>query len=119
MEDKQTGIEYFETLMRYIFNARVDLTKEAANEIMRKIENTYPEGSEVVMTLAERFREEGIALGEVKSLVKTTIRLLTKKLGTLPEEIKSGISKLDAETLEIIIVEIFEYEKLEDIKRYL
>ena len=123
LEDKQSGIEYFETLMRYIFSARVDLTKEVANEIMNKIETTYPEGSEVVMTLAEKFREEGvekgIEMGEKKSLVKTTIRLLTKKFGPLTEELKTDISKLDVDTLELITVEIFEYESLEDIKKYL
>lgn len=127
LEDKQTGIEYFETLMKYIFSARVDLTKEAVIEIMNKIETTYPEGSDLVMTLAEKFREEGkeegkqegIAIGEVKTLIKTTIRLLTKKFGVLPEEVKEKISKLDADTLEIIIVEIFECESIEDIKKYL
>lgn len=68
LEDQQTGIEYFETLMRYIFSARVDLTKEAVNEIMSKIETTYPEGSEVVMTLAEKFREEGKEEGIMKGM---------------------------------------------------
>ena len=127
LEDQQTGIEYFETLMRYIFSARVDLSKKDVNKILSKIETTYPEGSEVVMTLAERFREEGmeegmlkgLALGETNSLIKTNVRLLTKKFGTLPEEIKVGISKLDVETLELITVEIFEYESLDDIKKYL
>lgn len=75
------------------------------------------------MTLAERFREEGkekgIEIGEVKSLIKTTIMLLTKKFGALPDETKEKISKLDADTLEIIIVEIFEYKSLDDIKKYL
>lgn len=42
LEDKQTGIEYFETLMRYIFSARADLTINSVNEIINKIENTYP-----------------------------------------------------------------------------
>ena len=50
LEDKQSGIEYFETMMRYIFSARTDLTKETANEIMSKLETNYPEGSEVIMT---------------------------------------------------------------------
>lgn len=123
LEDKQTGIEYFETLMKYIFNARVDLTKEAIIKVMDKIESTYPEGSDLVMTLAEKFREEGkekgIEIGEVKSLIKTTIRLLTKKFGVLPDKTKEKISKLDADTLEIIIVEIFEYKSLDEINKYL
>ncbi len=30
------------------------------NGIINKTENTYTEGSEAIMTLAEKFREEGI-----------------------------------------------------------
>ena len=63
LDNKQTGIEYFETLMRYIFNARADLTRVDFNAVVKKIETTYPEGSEVVMTLAEIFREEGMEKG--------------------------------------------------------
>ena len=117
--------------MKYVFNARVDLTKEVIIKVMDKIESTYPEGSDLVMTLAEKFREEGkkegkeegkeegIEIGERKSLVKTTIKLLTKKFGALPDETKEKISKLDADTLEIIIVEIFEYTSLDEINKYL
>ncbi len=71
------------------------------------------------MTLAEQFREEGKLRGETKALSKTAIRLLTKKFGELPEEIKNRISKLDKDVLEIIIDSIFDYEKLDDIKKYL
>src|SRR5699024_3458559 len=97
------------------------------NEIVKKIESTYPEGSERVMTLAEIFRKEGIEegiekgieKGETKALEKAVIKLLTKKFGALPEELRIGISKLDAITLEIIIDDIFEYESLEDVKKYI
>lgn len=77
LEEQQTSVEYFETLMKYIFSARVDLTKEAANEIIRKIETTYPEGSEVMMTLAEQFREEGTMRGLEKVVRKSIIKGLT------------------------------------------
>jgi predicted transposase/invertase (TIGR01784 family) len=70
LEDKQTGIEYFETLMRYIFNARADLTRADFNSVVKKIETTYPEGSEVVMTLAEIFRKEGKEEGILKGMEK-------------------------------------------------
>lgn len=68
LENKQSGIEYFETMMRYIFSARTDLTKETANEIMSKLETTYPEGSELLMTLAQAFREEGKEEGIMKGM---------------------------------------------------
>ena len=127
IEDKSSGIEYFETLMRYIFSARADLTKKNINEIIDKIENAYPEGSEAIMTLAEKFREEGIIKGMMEGIDKgrkeerlnTTTKLLTKKFGVLPEELKIAISKLDLVTLEVIVDGIFEYQSLEEVKRYI
>ena len=119
LEDKQTGIEYLEILIRYIFSARADLTKKDMNKIIDKIENTYPEGSEVVMTLAEQLRAEGIEKGRAEALVKAVIKLLTKKFGMLPDEFKTRISKLDTVTLEIIIDDILEYQSLEDVKKYI
>lgn len=119
LDDKQTGIEYFETLMRYIFSARVDLTRADFNAVVKKIETTYPEGSEAVMTLAEIFKEEGREEGRRETLVRTAIKLLTKKFGLLPEEIKTGISKLDIPTLEVMLDGILDYENLEEVKRYL
>jgi predicted transposase/invertase (TIGR01784 family) len=70
LEDKQTGIEYFETMMRYIFSAGKNLTRSDINKIIEKIETTYPEGSEVVMTLAQIFREEGKEEGIIKGIEK-------------------------------------------------
>ena len=123
LEDKQTATEYFETLMRYIFSADKSLTRSDVNEIIKKIETTYPEGSEVVMTLAEKLKEEGLKegleRGEVTALAKTAVKLLSRKFGPLPEEVKSKISKLDAITLEIIIDGIFDYESMEDVKKYI
>ena len=82
LEDKETGIRYFETLMRYIFSARTNMTKDNADVIMNKLETTYPEGSEVVMTLAERFREEGMEEGAKKSIEKVVKKSIIKGLTT-------------------------------------
>ncbi len=79
------------------------------------------------MTLAEQFRKEGrekgmmegLEKGEVKALVNTVIKLLTKKFGTVPEELKTEISKLDTITLEVIIGDILEYQSLEDVRKYI
>ncbi len=127
LEGKQSGIEYFETMMRYIFSARKDLTKETADELQRKLKTNYPEGSDLIMTLAEILRKEGreegrekgIEEGRTKEKIDTTIKLLTKKFGFLPKNLKEGIRKLDSPTLEVIIDSIFETNSLDDIKRYL
>ena len=108
-----------EVFIRYIFGARADLTKKDMNDIVRKTKDTFLEGSEVIMTLAEQLRAEGMEKGRAEALVSTTIKLLTRKFGILPEEYKAGIAKLDAITLEIIIDGILGYQDLEDIKKYI
>jgi len=125
--------------MRYIFSVDKSLTSSDVSKIVKKIETTYPEGSEVVMTLAEKLREEGLKeglkeglekglekgleegleKGKVTALAKTALKLLSRKFGPLPEELKSKISKLDSVTLEVIIDDIFDYESLDDVKKYI
>ena len=119
LEDKETGLEYFEILMRYVFSARPDLAKEDLYELVKKIETTYPEGSEKVMTLAELFRQEGMEQGETKALARTAIKLLARKFGSVPEDLRQGISKLDASTLDIVIDRVFDYESLDEVKKYI
>lgn len=127
LEDKQTGLEYFETMMRYIFSAAKDLTKNDVEEMIKRFETTYPEGSGIAMTLADMWRDEGmekgiqqgLEIGEAKALAKTAIRLLTKKFYTVPEGIKEGIYKLDTVTLELLIDDIWDYQTIEEIRKYL
>ena len=103
LEDKQTGIEYFETFMRYIFSAARNLTQDDADEIVKKIKRNYPEGSELVMTLADIWREEGkqedLRKGKesvVKNAVKEgmEVRLIEKLTGLSREEIEEIAQKM-------------------------
>ena len=57
-------------------------------------------------------------IGETQALAKTTIRLLTKKFYTVPEEIKEGILNLDTSTLKLLIDEIWDAQTVEEIKKY-
>ena len=134
LEDQETGIEYFETFMRYLFNAGPQLTKNELEKMMNQIEINYPKGSEMTMTLAEVLRKEGyedgieqgreegiekgIEKGETKALVKTVMKLLTKKFGVLPADYREKIGQLDVFTLEMIIDEIWDCDNLVTIEKY-
>ncbi|MEZ0537302.1 Rpn family recombination-promoting nuclease/putative transposase [Caldicellulosiruptoraceae bacterium PP1] len=130
LEDKQTGVQYFETYMRYIFSAYTDMTRSDFENIAKEIEKTFIEGSENIMTLADIFREEGmqegikkgiekgIEKGETMALVKTAIKLLTKKFGIIPNELKEKLQELDATTLEIIVENILDIERLDELNKY-
>ena len=105
------------------------------NKIRREIETTFPEGSEVTMTLADILREEGmkkgweeglekgiekgIELGQAKALSKIALQQLTEKFGVLPRELTEKISKLDVISLELILSNIFNYTSLDDVRKFI
>ncbi|WP_075984863.1 Rpn family recombination-promoting nuclease/putative transposase [Bacillus andreraoultii] len=70
LEDHQTGIRYVETLLRYIFSAGRNLTKSEVVDMMKEIETNYPEGRDVVMTIAEQLIEEGKKQGLKQGIEK-------------------------------------------------
>lgn len=62
--------------------------------------------------------EKGIEEGRRKEKVDTAIKFLTKRFGSLNEDLKQGIKELDIDTLEVLIDGIFEFKNLNDIKKY-
>ncbi len=54
-----------------------------------------------------------------ETLKKTSIRLLSKKFGELPTVMNNKLNKTSAEKLEQIINDIFDYNSLDDINKYL
>ncbi|WP_368986498.1 DUF4351 domain-containing protein [Caldifermentibacillus hisashii] len=122
-------------MIRYVFSAARYLTKDDMNKIRREIETTFPEGSEVTMTLADILREEGmkkgweeglekgiekgIELGQAKALSKIALQQLTEKFGVLPRELTEKISKLDVISLELILSNIFNYTSLDDVRKFI
>ncbi len=131
LQDQKTATEYLETLFYYIFRVHRHLTKNQYYDIINHIGNTYQEGSELAMTLAEIFRnegkaegraegkEEGRVEGQTDALSNTAIRLITKFAAPLSEGIKTKICEQEISTLETIMDHIDEFETIEDFKQYL
>ncbi|WP_341301641.1 DUF4351 domain-containing protein [Lysinibacillus sp. FSL H8-0500] len=83
------------------------------------------------MSLVDRWRQEGLEEGLLKGLEKgreegkaeglaeTTILLLTQKFGTVPLDMKEHITKMDAASLKILFINIFNFTKIEEVKYYL
>ncbi len=65
--DKTSGLQYLETLLRYIASATDKIKKE---QIMKIVEKTFMaiEGRNVVMTLAEQWIQEGYEKGYEKGI---------------------------------------------------
>lgn len=67
----------------------------------------------------EEGRKEGIEEGRKEELIRTSIKLLTKKFGILPDDVKIKIQNSDMTVLEIIIDEILDFKDLKDTYKYL
>lgn len=135
LASKETAMEYLETMMLYVFNVAKDLTKEDMEKIIHEANIISSEGSDIVMTLAEILRQEGIeigikkgiekgiekgiSIGEVKALANTAIQLLTSKLGALPQDVKTALTQADAPTLQLILTQIFTIQNIDEVRRYL
>lgn len=108
-----------ETIM-YIFSSRNDFTKEELFEIAGQISD---EGGELVMTLAEKLKREGMKEGKEEGVREATLdsalTLLEMKFGAMPEDIIKRISQQDITTLKLIISNIFKIGSLNDIEKHL
>ncbi|WP_227994875.1 Rpn family recombination-promoting nuclease/putative transposase [Oceanobacillus sp. CFH 90083] len=126
VQDQKTATQFLETLFYYVFRVNRRLTKKHYYDIINHAGNTYKEGSELAMTLAEIFRNEGMEEGLKKgkaegkaALANTAIRLITKFVAPLSEDIKKKIHKQEISTLETMMEHIDELETIEDVKQYL
>lgn len=103
------------------------MTESDVKQIIHQLETTYPEGSEIAMTMADKWREEGwekglaqgLEKGKSDALARTAIHLLTERFGKLPQDMKDAITKSDITSLQLLLSNIFRYETLEDVNKYL
>lgn len=112
----------------------IDTLKKEDNEIREAVNVLYKiSGNKEVVDLAE-LREkavkdeisrlqgakaEGKAEGMAEGKAELLIKQLTKKFKILSYELRDKITNLPVETLELIAIEIFDIESLDDLKRYL
>ena len=91
----------------------------------------YPEGSEVAMTLADMWREEGMEKGMEKGMAKgmekggaaalseTAIQMLIERFGKVPQDIKDGITNSDTAALKLLLINSFKFQEVDEARRYI
>lgn len=131
LEDRQTSLEYFETMIRYLMGSVKKLTKHDMENIIREVEQLFLEGSDLAMTLADVLREEGLQQGiqqgmqqgmekgKSEALAQIARQLLFKKFGKLPEDIQTAILNADSSALEMLLLDIFTIEEIDEVRKYL
>lgn len=96
IEDERTRISYLKVLMTYIFSAGRNLTQKEVKQVIKKI----PEGSEIVMTLADRYRKEGEKIGIEKGILKVARELIKKGLSIKDIAEVTGLHEQEIERIQ-------------------
>lgn len=78
LKERSSGIQYFETYLRYILKSGVGLTNEQLDIVINELSDSFKEGSEVAMTLAESLRAEGFEKGIEQGIAKGKKKVLKK-----------------------------------------
>ena len=84
-------------------------------KIYSERERSLHERANMISSAEKRGMEIGIEKGKAELLIKQ----LMKKFKGLPEGYKHKIKQLPEETLELVGMNIFDLESLEDLERYL
>lgn len=100
LESQEKGIDYFETLVKYIMNARNDINIE---DVYKSVKRISLERSEEIMTIAEQLIEKGIEKGIIEGKRKTAKNLLS--LG-LPVEQIAKVTELSVKEIMLLKREI-------------
>jgi predicted transposase/invertase (TIGR01784 family) len=135
LEEKTSGLNYFETLLRYVFSTSDAFTKNDIRDIVKTLEQAYPEGSDVMKTIADVLREEGIeqgieqgiaqgieqgiAQGKQQGIAESLLMMLDDKVGQIPEDMQKHIYLLDEQKLKVIFKNLHQIETLTDLNSYL
>lgn len=100
LENQDKGIDYFETFIRYIMNARQDISIIDVYEVVK---NISLERSEEIMTIAEQLIKEGMEKGMEKGIKegerKTARNLI--RLGYLAEQVVEATDLTMEEVMEL------------------
>lgn len=98
LSSKRMGMQYLETVLRYIYSVRDDIDpEETEKKLIQVIDEDKKEG---VMTVAERLRREGEIRGEERGEVRGKIKLCQELLanGLLPKDmVEQKIAQLNRE----------------------
>lgn len=100
LREKKTGMDYIETVVKYILNTGEEMTFE---ELTERVNNISIEGSDIIMTIAERLIQEGREEGKKQEKIKIVKNMLN--IGIEIEKIAKA-TNLEVEQINIIKEEI-------------
>jgi predicted transposase YdaD len=74
---------------------------------------------EQIMEITTSWEQKGILKGRQEGQGNTILRLLNRKLGTLPSAIATQIKSLEPNQLDTLTLDLLDFETLDDLHRWL
>lgn len=95
LSKKRTGLEYIEAILKYIVNAAP--TGNISYEDLRvAVDEALPDkGGEIMPTIADTLREEGVQQGVLEDAREAVIDILEMRFDVVPQSIIKTINGLD------------------------
>ena len=105
MSTKAVALEYLSVLLRYLSEQKV--VPISAEELKGAVEEARPKAEEIMLSLAEKWKDEGrqegiqegIQEGERSTLRRMFLRLLERRFGAVPVDLMLTSEKLVATQL--------------------
>jgi len=115
LSDRQTGLEYLETILRYLSAGTDKLSEAELNQAITKI---FIEGEEIMPTLAEKWIEQGIEQGREEGREEATLNVLRQflvhRFGISPNRFDEALQSLSLDALTTLSYKAFSMEDLTD-----
>jgi hypothetical protein len=113
---KRTGLEYLETVLRYVARAAETLSPD---ELRRAVRQALTEGDTIMPTIAEQWVQQGLEQGLQRGISQgealALTRLLARRFGPLPEWAEEKLAQADRAKLESWVDRVLEAQSLEDL----
>ena len=124
-------------MLYYIIGSKTNLSKDDVQELIGKIEHIFPEGSEITMSIAEIWKEEGREEGRQEGrqegrvkgreegrrskLIEMTTKALVLKFKDIPNEISEKIKESDPATLDEVVLKLIndEFKDIDEVREFL
>ena len=92
-------------------------------DVRQEVKKISPEGSDVLMSIAQKLFNEGEAKGReegsINAKIETAKRQLTKKFGELPEDLVKKLQKANIQELDAILDNILDIQSIEEVYQLL
>lgn len=97
LANKETALEYLETLLRYLSAAAVHVTRQ---ELVQTVNTTLrSQGDEIMPSIAQQWVEEGIVKGSQQTARENVIDLLNIRFGVAPPDIADRLAEITDRTV--------------------